>query len=209
MSLCKSRRKSRMFNRFHAKFLSHKTSAFVKFQTTVVKNSKEHVKLLRSLSQYVINSQPPFIEILKKKRKENYDGCTCHSLFGIGRFSRKRDNPSSEMAGETAVSVLVHFKLSSVQVGEGDLRGDARVQMMKGVQLLHGSRGHAVTVAEDAGGRADVGRIAGAGWHRRPGTADVAAGVAAILPHQIPSPFRSRVLKPHLNNEKSKRDSNR
>lgn len=67
------------------------------------------------------------------------------------------------MAGETAVSVLVHFKLSSVQVGEGDLRGDARVQMMKGVQLLHGSRGHAVAVAEDARCRADVWRIAGAG----------------------------------------------
>lgn len=125
---------------------------------------------------------------------------TCRAFRG--RFSRKRDNPSSEMAGETAVSVLVHFKLSSVQVGEGDLRGDARVQMMKGVQLLHRSRRHAVTVAEDASCRADVGRIAGAGWHRRPGTADVAAGVAAILPHQIPSPFRSCVLKPHLSNEK-------
>lgn len=84
-------------------------------------------------------------------------------LFRVGRFSRKRDNPSSEMAGEAAVSVLVHFKPSSVQIGEGDLRGDARMQMMKGVQLLHGSRGHTVAIAQDAGCRADVWRISGAG----------------------------------------------
>jgi len=102
------------------------------------------------------------------------------------------------MAGKATVSVLLHLKPSSVgQIGEGDLRGHAGVQVVKGVQLLHGGRGHAVAVAEDAGGRSDVRRVAGR--HRRPGAAHVAAGIAAVLPHQIPSPFRTRVLKPHLN----------
>lgn len=107
------------------------------------------------------------------------------------------------MAGEAAVSVLFHLKPSSVEIGEGHLRGDAGVQVLQGVQLLYGSRGHAVAVAEDARGRPDIWGIAGAGGHRRAGTADVAAGAAAVLPHQVPSPFRACVLKPHLNSARS------
>lgn len=106
------------------------------------------------------------------------------------------------MAGEVAVRVLLHFKPSSVEIGEGDLRRDAGMQMMKSVQLLHGSGGHAVAVAENARGRPDVWRIPGAGGHRCTGATDAAAGVVAVLPHHVPSPFCTRVLEPHLDNAK-------